>query len=378
MQQTKNHITKQNFQKINFSTCLDEIWDKINRFNPSSYAKTRNYINGDVSYLSPYISRGVISTRQIYDAIKRKSYNFSTVEKFIQELAWRDFWQQLGLFHLEKIESDLKHTQHPVISYDLPKNIIDATTQIKSIDDQIKSFYQSGYLHNHMRMYIAMLTCNIYHFHWKRPAQWMYYHLLDADWASNFLSWQWVCGSNSSKKYIANQDNINKYTGIIQKNTYLDCSYEELEALEIKASLRAKSTDNLETVLPVKMPINIDENKPVALYNFYNLDPLWLNDKEMNRVLILEPDHFDKYPISEKSVQFMLDLSNNIEGIQVYVGNFSELKTSYTNLTFHFKEHPLNRHYEGVSHNQERMIQKGIQYASFYRFWNANKNNLKF
>ena len=110
--------------------------------------------------------------------------------------------------------------------------------------------------------------------------------------------------------------------------------------MEIKASLRAKSTDNLETILPVKVPIKIDENKPVALYNFYNLDPLWLNDKEMNRVLILEPDHFDKYPISEKSVQFMLDLSNNIEGIQVYVGNFSELKTSYSNLTFHFKEHP--------------------------------------
>ena len=35
----------------------------------------------------------------------------------------------------------------------------------------------------------------------------MYYHLLDGDWASNALSWQWVAGSNASKKYYANQAN---------------------------------------------------------------------------------------------------------------------------------------------------------------------------
>ena len=43
-------------------------------------------------------------------------------------------------------------------------------------------------------------------------ANWMYFYLLDGDLASNSLSWQWICGANSNKKYIANQDNINKYT----------------------------------------------------------------------------------------------------------------------------------------------------------------------
>ena len=48
------------------------------------------------------------------------------------------------------------------------------------------------------------------------------------------LHWQWVCGSNSSKKYIANQENINKYCRDSQKNTFLDHSYEYLISVEFQ------------------------------------------------------------------------------------------------------------------------------------------------
>jgi deoxyribodipyrimidine photo-lyase len=54
----------------------------------------------------------------------------------------------------------------------------------------------------------------------------MYYNLLDGDWASNALSWQWVADTFSSKKYIANQENINTYTNSKQRGTYLDTIYE--------------------------------------------------------------------------------------------------------------------------------------------------------
>jgi len=43
----------------------------------------------------------------------------------------------------------------------------------------------------------------------------MYYHLFDGDWASNAWSWQWIARVNSSKKYFANQENINNYAGSI-------------------------------------------------------------------------------------------------------------------------------------------------------------------
>ena len=55
-------------------------------------------------------------------------------------------------------------------------------------------------------MYIASIVCNIAKSHWKLPTKWFYYYLLDGDLASNNLSWQWVCGANSSKKYYANQE----------------------------------------------------------------------------------------------------------------------------------------------------------------------------
>ena len=44
-----------------FPTSYDLIVERINAISPIKYAKTRNFINGDVTYLSPYISRGVIS-----------------------------------------------------------------------------------------------------------------------------------------------------------------------------------------------------------------------------------------------------------------------------------------------------------------------------
>ena len=87
-------------------------------------------------------------------------------------------------------------------------------------------------MHNHLRMYTAAICCNIGQYHWLQPAKWMYYHLLDGDWGSNALSWQWVAGTNSHKKYIANQENINKYCFTKDENTFLDKSYAELSAFE--------------------------------------------------------------------------------------------------------------------------------------------------
>jgi deoxyribodipyrimidine photolyase len=57
-----------------FPSDYDAIIDKINVIHPAKYAKTRNYLNGDITYLSPYISRGVISTKQIMDAILKNCY----------------------------------------------------------------------------------------------------------------------------------------------------------------------------------------------------------------------------------------------------------------------------------------------------------------
>ena len=186
-----------------FETDYNTIQQRIENIDPLKYGKTRNYLNGDVTYLSPFISRGIISTRQIAKAVLAKGYHPSEIESFLKELAWRDYFQQVWIALGDEINEDVKNKQ--VCNHFLiPKQLVEANTNIEAIDKCINDLYQTGYMHNHARMYVASLACNIAKSHWRLPARWMYYNLLDADWASNALSWQWVAGANSSKKYIAN------------------------------------------------------------------------------------------------------------------------------------------------------------------------------
>jgi deoxyribodipyrimidine photo-lyase len=60
--------------EIKFDTSYNAILEKIDTIDPIKYGRTRNYIDGDVSYLSPYISRGVISTKQILEIVLKKGY----------------------------------------------------------------------------------------------------------------------------------------------------------------------------------------------------------------------------------------------------------------------------------------------------------------
>ena len=59
---------------MNFPTNYKDIIKRVENISPKKYCKNRNFIDGDVTYLSPYISRGVISTKLIYDICIKKGY----------------------------------------------------------------------------------------------------------------------------------------------------------------------------------------------------------------------------------------------------------------------------------------------------------------
>ncbi|MCB0847212.1 MAG: deoxyribodipyrimidine photolyase, partial [Bacteroidetes bacterium] len=174
--------------KETFATEYTEILARIDQIEPIKYGQTRNFIDGAVTRLSPYISRGVISTAQVLEITLNRGFNPGEIKKFIQELAWRDYWQQVWIARSDEINEDLKQPQSEVTNFAMPQSIIEGNTGVQAIDDAIGEFYQTGYLHNHLRMYIASMACNMGKSHWKVPAKWMYYHLLDGDWASNALS----------------------------------------------------------------------------------------------------------------------------------------------------------------------------------------------
>ena len=359
-------------------TSLNHIFTTMDQFDPLKYASTRNFIDGSVSQLSPYISRGVISTKQVFHFLLDKGYVFSDMEKFIQELAWRDYWQNIWLEKGELIDSDFKSAQVGVLSHYVPSFLLENSSSIDAINQAIERFYQSGYIHNHVRMYIASIVCNVGKYHWKNPAKWMYYHLLDGDWASNSLSWQWVCGTNSSKLYYANQKNINKFCFSNQKDTFLDVEYEKFNSLSVPQELLSSIKLDLQTPLPKNNDPLIIKRGPIFIYNYYNLDPDWYSSIDANRVLLLEPSIFEKYPISQKSVDFMLDLSKNIEGIQIFVGSFEQLLEQSNDNEIIYKEHPLNNHYTGSKMERDWMFDIKGYYPSFFKFWNkAKKEFLK-
>ena len=361
---------------IAFPTQIEEIIKRLNSIEPVQYAATRNYSDGSVTYLSPYLSRGVISTRKVYEYIMTLGIPWKQSEKLIQELAWRDYWQQVWIAKDAGINTDLKSTQTQVSNHQIPKAIVQATTRITAIDEHIKSLYRTGYMHNHMRMYVASICCNIAHSHWLGPAKWMYAHLLDGDLASNHLSWQWVAGTFSIKKYFANQNNINKFFYSSQRNTFLDIEYDQLSKLETPKVLSDLVSFDLQTSLNnLHRPV-LKKDTITLVYNYYNLDPYWHQNKDLQRVLLLEPSFFKNNPVAKKCIDFMLDLSKNIKDVKVFAGEFNDLLRWLSPEKIIFKEHPLNRHYKGNKESRDWLCNISGYFPSFFAFWKKCKKEL--
>ena len=385
------------------------LLEQVKSYQPGKYHSTRNYINGAVTSWSPYISRGFLSPVLVMKQLKEQ-YSYQEWIGFMQQMAWREYFQRVWQHQGDLILQDLKAVQTDVILAQLPVPMQNANTGVHALDHAITQLYDTGYLHNHLRMYLSMLHSNIFKAAWLPGAKWMYAHLLDHDPAANFLSWQWVAGTFSSKKYIANQDNINKYTHTKQEGSFLDTEYENLTAAifnaagqinpnyagKWKAPLDQHFDIDTNTVLKnikEKNQIQIFEinqvlpNQPFCIYNSFNLDPLWHADESVNRILLIEPNHLNQFPITEKVLQFVIDLAKtNISGIQIFIGNFEDLiqmiqtslTTTNTKPILYFKEHPTTKHYQGIQEERDWLFpQVNGYYPSFFGYWKKCERYLK-
>jgi len=298
------------------------------------------------------------------------------VEKLVQELAWRDYWQQVWIVKGDAIHTDLKNPQKQISNFQIPQAVIEAATGIKAIDSAINDLYISGYMHNHMRMYVASICCNVAKSHWLEPSRWLYANLLDGDIASNQLSWQWIAGTFSSKKYYANQDNINHFFGNSQKETFLDMDYSLFDEIEIPKILCQSKSLEVNTHLPeLKNPQQI-ENENSLIYNYYNLDPSWHKKGKYQRIFLLEPSKFKQHPVRSKCINFAIALSENIPDIKLYVGEFEELLNQISPEKIRFKEHPLNCNYKGVEEPRDWLSTVNGYFPSFFSFWKKCKKEL--
>ncbi|MFN5209041.1 MAG: FAD-binding domain-containing protein [Bacteroidota bacterium] len=358
-----------------FPTDTASLHQRIASIDPRAYAASRNYLNGAVTRLSPYVSRGLISTKQIMIHLSEKKYRFEETENLLKELAWRDYFQRV--WQHKNIDEDILQKQPDVISQGVPESLLAANTGIHALDNGIKELYETGYMHNHLRMYVAAYACNHLGCHWHAPAQWMYHHLIDGDWASNACSWQWVAGANSKKKYFANQENINRYTGSTQSATFLDVSYEYLPEAKPAGSKPICLPFTSQTPLPDVQAPSLNPLLDTVVYTPYNLDSNWRNNQPANRVLILEPKVLDRYPLSQKVIDFILSLRHTIPDIKIFVGSFESLKSVCKGNIF-FKEHPLCKHFTGICDEREWMCEEiDGYYPSFFGYWKKIEPHIK-
>ena len=227
----------------------------LHRVQPARYGKGRNFLDGPVTRLSPYIRHGVLTLAEVRDAVVTQLRSRSDGEKLINELGWRDYWQrlwrQLGS-DIWRDQEDLKTGHHPgAYSPALPADIAEGRTGLACMDGFIAELHSTGWLHNHARMWLAAYLVHWRRIRWQAGAQWFLRHLLDGDPASNNLSWQWVASSFSHKPYVFNRANLERYsTGTFCRACPLstqgcpfDASYEQLEAELFKPMPSIRATD---------------------------------------------------------------------------------------------------------------------------------------
>ncbi|MBX2879555.1 MAG: hypothetical protein KTR32_06460 [Granulosicoccus sp.] len=334
------------FDDNHFMCDLADISNRIGAINPRDYDKSRNYLQGSVSWLSPFTTHGICNTQQIAHTLLQ-NHDARQCYRFLFELGWREFFHRTWQIHGDAIFDDLQRPQSGACYEQLPKAVLHADTRINIIDQCLRELYQSGLMHNHARMWVAAIVCNLAQTHWLGAARWFHYHLLDGDLASNSLSWQWIAGTFSHKRYVANQANIDKYSHSEQHGSWLDVSYETLnEALnskQIPERLIERGTVILDSELP-GVPVKPLKG-PVALRSIWQLDPRWQSDKKQ-QVVFIDTRWHEQWPLSNRRWRFIGHWAKACNAT-IYHGTPEQLLLNSQKAELIREEHPACRDWPG-------------------------------
>lgn len=195
---------------------------QLEAFVPAAgrYARHRNHVvagHTNVSRLSPAIRHRLLLESECAAAPLRR-YAPSTVEKFTQEVYWRRYWKSWlslrpqvwtdYLSELDLIRSDA--SQRMVIAR--ADRCEAGESSVAIMNHFARELVETGYLHNHARMWFAGWWIHVERLPWQLGAEFFRRHLLDGDPASNTLSWRWVAGLQTpGKTYLPRRSNLEKY-----------------------------------------------------------------------------------------------------------------------------------------------------------------------
>ena len=205
----------------------DEALLRLAAFVPHAgraYAGTRNLDLGigrhrNVSRLSPYVRARLVGEPEILTAVLAR-HSASAADKFISEVFWRTYWKG-WLEARPAVWRDylaaLRERTDEFAAHRARRDALDVAeageTGIAPFDAWARELAETGYLHNHARMWFASIWIFTLALPWELGADFFMRHLLCGDPASNTLSWRWVAGLHTrGKTYLARPSNIARYT----------------------------------------------------------------------------------------------------------------------------------------------------------------------
>lgn len=174
-----------------------------NRIDNYKDHRNRPDIDG-TSRLSPHLHFGELSPNQCWHAVinkmDAKSKSAASHETFLKELVWREFSYHL-LFHWPDLPENPFREEFKAFPWrDDPAKLKawqKGLTGYPIVDAGMRQLWQTGWMHNRVRMICASFLIKHLLIHWKHGEEWFWDTLVDADLASNSASWQWVAGSGA-------------------------------------------------------------------------------------------------------------------------------------------------------------------------------------
>jgi len=154
------------------------------------------------SRLSPYLTFGEISPRQIWHSAKphAAAHAEDGVTSFLSEVVWREFSYHL-LFHWPELPEMSWRPEFREFPWDEDKHALHAwqrgQTGYPIVDAAMRQLYEIGWMHNRCRMITASFLIKDLLIPWQRGEAWFWDTLVDADLASNAAGWQWTAGSGA-------------------------------------------------------------------------------------------------------------------------------------------------------------------------------------
>lgn len=155
------------------------------------------------SQLSPYLHFGQISPNQVWYAIKDAFHGNTSgkgVDTYLSEIGWREFSYYL-LYHFEDMQEHNFNRKFDAFAWRSSAQDLKAwqrgQTGIPIVDAGMRELWQTGYMHNRVRMIVGSFLVKNLLIDWREGERWFWDCLVDADTASNSAGWQWVAGSGA-------------------------------------------------------------------------------------------------------------------------------------------------------------------------------------